>query len=86
MRTIKILNKEFGILLDEVYSDEVQFKIFLDQIHSSLVMKKPLSYYNGNDCIVHIPYLILKESVIIGNNQKITLAEFAKEKSKMEKV
>lgn len=84
MKTVRIINKEFGFSFEDTYEDKVQFQIFLNMVHSALTIKDDLSFFNGKDFLVHIPYEVLKGSVIFGSSQDLSLAEYAVVKSKME--
>jgi hypothetical protein len=85
-RNIKIIHPTFGELLNDNYADEVQFKLFLQMVHSCVELKQDLSFFNGRDFLVHIPYELLRQSIILGNAkvEDVTLAEYAVRKSKME--
>jgi hypothetical protein len=88
-RNIKIIHPQFGQLLNDTYSDEVQFKLFLQMVHSCVELKQDLSFFNGRDFLVHIPYDLLRQSIILGNAkvekvEGVTLADYVVRKSKME--
>lgn len=85
MKTVKILHPQFGVLQEEVFNDATQFKLYLNLIHSCLELKSDLSTFNGKDFLLHIPYVLLKECMIMGNIHEVSLAEYAIQKSKMEK-
>lgn len=85
-RNIKIIHPQFGQLLNDNYADEIQFKLFLQMVHSCIELKQDLSFFNGRDFLVHIPYELLRQSIVLGNTKSddVTLAEYAIRKSKME--
>jgi hypothetical protein len=86
-KNIKIIHPQFGNLLNDYYSDEVQFKLFLQMVHSCIELKQDLSFFNGRDFLVHIPYDLLNQSIILGNvkpQEELTLGGYAIHKSKME--
>ena len=86
-KNIKIIHPQFGNLLNDYYSDEVQFKLFLQMVHSCIELKQDLSFFNGRDFLVHIPYDLLSQSIILGNVkplEELTLGGYAIHKSKME--
>jgi hypothetical protein len=83
-RTLTIQHPTFGSLVNENFSEEVQFKLFLQLIHSCLIMKEDMTTFNGKDLLIHIPYETLRGSVILGNTNVTSLAEYAVMKSKME--
>lgn len=85
MKVIKIIHPTFGNLQEKVFEDSTQFKIYLKMVHSCLELKQDFTTSNGNDFLLHIPYDILKGSIVIGEAQTVTLAEYAIQKSKMEK-
>lgn len=84
MKTVKIIHPQFGTLLDDSYQDDIQFKLFLNLVHSCLELKQDLTSFNGRDFLLHIPYTLLRESIVLGNVKEVTLAEYAIQKSKME--
>lgn len=85
MKTIKIVHPTIGLLQEEVFEDGTQFKIYLNMVHSCLELKEDLTTFNGKDFLLHVPYKILNECVIIGNTHEVSLAEYAIHKSKIEK-
>ena len=82
MKTIKIEHPKYGILQEKSFDDDMQFKIYLKMVHSCLELKEDLTTSNGNDFLLHVPYELLRSSIVIGNVEKISLAEFAIQKSK----
>lgn len=83
MKNVTIIHPEFGQLLNEQFEDEQdQHKIYLNAIHSALSLKNPLTMFNGVDNLVHIPYNILKDCVIVGNTSKMSLGQYAVAKMK----
>lgn len=86
-RNIRIIHPQFGELLNDNYADEVQFKLFLQMVHSCVELKQDLSFFNGRDFYVHIPYELLRQSIILGNakpQEEMTLGQYVVRKSKME--
>ena len=84
MKTVKIIHPQFGLLLEDSYQDAVQFKLFLNLVHSCLELNQDLTTFNGRDFLLHSPYTLLRESIVLGNVKEVTLAEYAIQKSKME--
>ena len=86
LKFIKIIHPQFGELLNDQYEDSTQFKLFLNMVHSCIELKQDLSFFNGRDFLIHIPYELLRQSMIMGNTkvEDVTLAEYAVRKSKME--
>ena len=83
MKNVTIIHPEFGQLLNEQFEDEQdQHKIYLNAIHSALSLKNPLTMFNGVDNLVHIPYNILKDCLIVGNTSKMSLGHYAMVKMK----
>ena len=78
--TITIMNEKFGNLLSESFVDPIQFKIFLKMVDGALNLNEDLSYYDGNTFLVHIPFKILKESVVLTNVKEVTMAEQVRNK------
>ena len=86
MKTVKILHPQFGVLQEEVYSDDTQFKLYLKMVHSCIELKEDLTTFNGKDFLLHIPYKLLKDCIIMGSVRDVSLAEYAIQKSKMETI
>jgi hypothetical protein len=84
IKNILLVHPKHGELLNETFVDEIQFKIFLNMIHSSLTLKEDFSTFNGKDFLIHIPFNMLKESLVLGTNKDITMAEVVVAKSKLE--
>ena len=87
VKFIKIIHPQFGELLNDQYEDSVQFKLFLNMVHSCIELKQDLSFFNGRDFLIHIPYELLRQSMVMGNakhQEELTLGEYAIRKSKME--
>lgn len=85
MKTVKILHPQFGILQEEVFNDDTQFKLYLKLVHSCLELKQDLTTFNGKDFLLHVPFNLLRECMVMGNVQEMSLAEYAIQKSKIEK-
>lgn len=82
--TIKIQHETFGMLLNETFVNAIQFKLFLKIVQSSLEMKTDLTFFNGTDFLIHVPYKYLVNSIILTNVDTYTLAEHLINKSKIE--
>ena len=67
---IRIEHEKFGSLLQESFLNLTQFKLFLMQVHGALELKESLSFFNGSDMLVHIPYKFLVESIILTKTQE----------------
>ena len=81
---IKIQHETFGVLLNETFVNQTQFKLFLKMVQGCVELKYDLSFFNGVDFLVHIPYKHLVSSIITTNVDAYTLAEHLVAKSKME--
>ena len=81
---IKIQHETFGILLNETFVNGTQFKLFLKMVQGCIELKDDLTFFNGVDFFVHIPYKHLVTSIIMTNVDRYTLTEHLINKSKME--
>lgn len=62
---IKIESEKFGVLMNENFIDKTQFKLFLNMVHGCLELKNDLTFFNGVDFLVNIPYKYLSESIVL---------------------
>ncbi len=71
---------------DQGFMDSVQFKLFLKMVHGCLVNKEDLSFFNGTDYLVHIPFRYLVDSIVLTSQDKFETENKIAEhfKSKME--
>lgn len=83
-QSIKIQNENLGFLLSEDFVDPTQFKLFLKLVNGCFVTESDLTFFNGQDCFIHIPFRILKNSVITTQVQPYTLSNHIINKSKIE--
>ena len=81
---IKIQHETFGVLLNETFVNQTQFKLFLKMVQGCIELKNDLTFFNGTDFLVHIPHKYLVTSIIVTNVDNYTLAEHLVAKSKME--
>jgi len=72
---IRIINENFGNLLEETFVDKTQFKLFLKMVHVSIEMNEDLTFFNGEDFFVHIPNKILKESIIVTKTNELNIID-----------
>ena len=77
---IRIENEKFGKLLDETFIDAVQFKLFLKMINGCLELKNNLSFFNGTDFLINIPYRFLEDSIIVTSTSEYDLADHMRSK------
>lgn len=82
--TIKIQHETFGVLLNETFVNSTQFKLFLKMVQGCIELKNDLTFFNGMDFFVHVPYKHLVQSIITTAVDNYTLAEHLIQKSKME--
>ena len=81
---IKIQHETFGVLLNETFVNGSQFKLFLKMVQGCIELRNDLTFFNGVDFFVHIPYKHLVTSIIMTNVDRYTLTEHLINKSKME--
>jgi hypothetical protein len=81
---VKIVNEKQGVLLNESFVNPSQFKLFLKMVQGCLTMKEDLTFFNGVDFLIHIPYRFLIDSIITTNLEFGTLTEQMVNKSKIE--
>jgi len=77
---IKIENEKFGILLNENFVDSTQFKLFLKMVNGALEIKTNLTFFNGIDFLIHIPYNKLVDSIITTKLDTHAISEIVKSK------
>lgn len=77
---IRIENEKFGVMVNETFIDPTQFKLFLKMVQGCLELKNDLTFFNGVDFLVHIPFKYLVESVILTSTSEYTLADHMKSK------
>jgi hypothetical protein len=84
--TYKILmrHETYGEVLNEIFSDNVQFKIFLKMVQGCIELKQDLSFFNGTDFLVHIPFKHLVECIITTSNVEYTLTDHFRSKIESE--
>jgi hypothetical protein len=81
---VKIEHEKFGTLVNESFVNSIQFKLFLKMIQGCIELKNDLTFYNGTDFLVHIPFKYLVESIILTSTDSYSLVEHYVQKSKME--
>jgi hypothetical protein len=84
LKNVMIVHPKFGEVINETFIDEIQFKLFLNMIHSSIELNQNLSTFNGKDFLFHIPSSMLKECLVIGNSKEMSMSEVVIAKSKLE--
>ena len=81
---IKIQHETFGVLLSETFVNASQFKLFLKMVQGCIELKEDLTFFNGTDFFIHVPYKHLVTSIITTNVSVYTLADQLIAKSKIE--
>ena len=77
---IKIIHETMGTLLNETFANAEQFKLFLRLVDGCFAHKADFDFFNGEDFLSHIPYRILKDSVVITNISEVSVTELVKSK------
>ena len=77
---IRIENEKFGTLLNETFVDGVQFKLFLKMVQGCLELKNNLTFFNGTDFLINVPYRFLEDSIIVTSTNEYELADHMKSK------
>lgn len=81
---IVIQHENFGVLLNETFVNQGQFKLFLKMIQGCIELKNDLTFFNGTDFFVHIPFKHLVSSIITTNVNSYSLTDHMMTKSKIE--
>lgn len=81
---IKIQHETFGNVLNENFVNPVQFKLFLEMVQGSIELKRDLTFFNGTDFFIHIPYKHLVDSLITTSQDNYTMTDHLIQKSKIE--
>jgi hypothetical protein len=77
---IRIENEKFGKLLNETFVDAIQFKLFLKMVQGCLELKNDLTFFNGSDFLIHVPFKYLVDSVIVTSTFEMSLADHMRSK------
>ena len=77
---VRIENEKFGVLLNENFVDGIQFKLFLKMINGALELKTNLTFFNGVDFLIHIPYDKLADSIVTTKLDTYGMSEIVKSK------
>jgi hypothetical protein len=77
---IRILHDTLGLLVDETFVDYEQFSIFLKIIDGCLAHKEHFDFFNGSDYLIHVPYRVLVDSIILTKFGDFGTIEMAKSK------
>jgi hypothetical protein len=77
---IKIENEKFGTLMNETFIDRIQFKLFLSMVHGCLELKNDLTFFNGDDFLINIPYKYLSDSIVMTSTSQYEFTNHVKSK------
>ena len=77
---IKIESEKFGVILNERFIDPTQFKLFLKIINGCIELQNNLTFFNGVDFFIHIPYTKLVDSIISTKVDNYDMTEIVKSK------
>jgi hypothetical protein len=78
--TIRIENEMFGKLLSETFVDATQFKLFLKMVQGCLELKNDLTFFNGSDFLIHVPFKYLVESIVVTSTDEYSLSDHMRSK------
>jgi hypothetical protein len=84
VKSILVVHPKYGELISETFLDETQHKIFLKMLHTSVALGNDFSTYNGKDFFIHVPSVMLKECLILGQAQEVSMSDVVVAKSKLE--
>jgi len=77
---VRIENEKFGTIVNETFVNATQYKLFLKMIHGCLELKNDLTFFNGIDFLIHIPYTKLVDSIISTKQDTYTMSDVVKSK------
>jgi len=78
--SIRIENEKFGKLLHETFVDAIQFKLFLKMVQGCIELKNDLTFFNGSDFLIHVPFKYLVESIVLTSVNEYDLADHMRSK------
>ena len=84
VKSILVVHPKYGQLVSETFLDEIQHQIFLKMLHTAVAMGNDFTTYNGKDFFIHVPSGMLKECLIVGQAQEVSMSDVVVEKSKLE--
>jgi hypothetical protein len=84
IKNILLVHPKHGELISETFLDEVQHKIFLKMLHTAVAVGNDFTTYNGKDFFIHVPSVMLKECLILGQTQEVSMSDVVVAKSKLE--
>ena len=77
---IKIQHETFGVLLNESFANQTQFKLFLKMVQGCIELKNDLTFFNGSDFLIHVPFKYLVESIVLTSVNEYDLADHMRSK------
>lgn len=78
--TIRIVHEKFGEMVNETFVDTTQFKLFLKMTQGCLELGNNLTFFNGLDFLIHIPYKHLIDSIILTSTDLHTTTDQVRSK------
>lgn len=78
--TIRIVHEKFGDLINETFVDGTQFKLFLKMVQGCITLKEDLTFFNGTDFLIHLPFKHLVDSIIITSTDDHTVTDQVRSK------
>jgi hypothetical protein len=78
--TIRIVHEKFGELINETFVDGTQFKLFLKMTQACLELKNDLTFFNGTDFLIHIPFKHLVDSIVITSTDEHSVTDQVRSK------
>ena len=84
IKSILVINQNYGQLVSETFLDETQHKMFLKILHTAIAHGNDFNTYNGKDFFIHVPNGMLKECLILGQTQEVSMSDVVVAKSKLE--
>jgi hypothetical protein len=84
IKSILVLHPKHGQLISETFLDEIQHQIFLKMLHTAVAIGNDFTTYNGKDFFIHVPSGMLKECLILGQTQEVSMTDVVVAKSKLE--
>jgi len=77
---VKIQHLTFGVILSETFVNATQFKLFLKMVQGCIELKQDLTFFNGSDFLVHVPYEHLVKSIVVTSVNEISFTDVVKSK------
>lgn len=81
---ITITHEKYNTVLNETFLNATQFKLFLKMVQGCIELKNDLTFFNGTDFFIHVPYKYLVESLIVTRIDDYSLTDHLVNKSKIE--